>query len=132
LAAGGGIILKGVNASDGKPNTTRIDESDINSGNYSYSSAYGESDRAYVYDASYVKLRELAITYSLPAKMITKIGFLKGIDIALTGRNLWIIHKNVPYADPEQGQASGNASMGFQQGVYPTMRTIGCNVKLKF
>jgi TonB-linked SusC/RagA family outer membrane protein len=132
LAAGGGIILKGVNASDGKPNTTRIDESDINSGNYSYSSAYGESDRAYVYDASYVKLRELAITYSLPAKVITKIGFLKGIDVALTGRNLWIIHKNVPYADPEQGQASGNASMGFQQGVYPTMRTIGCNVKLKF
>jgi TonB-linked SusC/RagA family outer membrane protein len=131
LSAGGGIILKGVTA-DGKPNTTRIDESDINNGNYTFSSAYGEADKSYVYDASYVKLREVALSYSLPKKMIAKINFFKGIDIALTGRNLWIIHKNLPYSDPEQGQASGNASVGFQNGAYPSIRTFGCNVKFKF
>ena len=128
----GGIILKGVTA-DGKTNTQRIDESDINNGAFSYSSSYGEADKEFVYDASYVKLRELAITYTLPSKFLNKnIGFIKGIDFSLSGRNLWIIHKNLPYADPEQGQASGNASMGFQNGAYPTMRTFGANIKVKF
>jgi TonB-linked SusC/RagA family outer membrane protein len=127
----GGIILKGV-TEDGKPNTKRIDESDINNGDFSFSSAYGEADREFVYDASYVKLRELAITYSFPASVFGKAKVIKGIDISLNGRNLWIIHKNLPYADPEQGQASGNASMGFQNAAYPTIRSIGAILKVKF
>ena len=128
----GGIILKGVTA-NGAPNKIRIDESDVNNGAYSFSSAYGEADKEFVYDASYVKLRELAITYSLPASFLNKyVGFIKGLDFSLSGRNLWIIHKNLPYADPEQGQASGNASMGFQNGAYPTMRMFGANLKVKF
>lgn len=131
LSQGGGIILKGVTA-DGKANTTRIDESDINNGAYTFSSSYGEADKEFVYDASYVKLRELVITYAFPSKLVSKIGFIRGIDFSLTGRNLWIIHKNLPYADPEQGQASGNASMGFQNGAYPTMRTLGAVLKVKF
>jgi hypothetical protein len=141
LSQGGGIILKGVQLdATGKatPNTTRIDESDINQGLYSFSSAYGEADKEFVYDASYVKLRELAITYSLPRHSIEKIGFLKGLNFSLSGRNLWIIHKNLPYADPEQGQALGsgssgqNGGMGFQNGAYPTSRTIAGTVKFTF
>ena len=130
LAQGGGIILKGV-TSDGHPNTVRIDESDINAGNYTFSSAYGEADKSYIYDASYIKLRELALTYSIPTKTFGHSG-IKGIDISLTGRNLWIIHKNEPYADPEQGQASGNASIGFQNGAYPSVRALGANLKVRF
>jgi hypothetical protein len=129
----GGIILKGVNATTGKANTVRIDQSDINNGAYSFSSAYGEADKEFVYDASFIKLREVAINYSLPAKLFDKKwNFVKGIDFSITGRNLWIIQKNLPYADPEQGQASGNASMGFQNGAYPTMRTFGAILKVKF
>lgn len=131
IADGGGIILKGVHE-DGTPNTTRIEESDINTGDYTFSSAYGEADREFVYDASYIKLRELNLTYSLPSSIFRNIKYLRGIDISLMGRNLWIIHKNEPYADPEQGQASGNASMGFQNGAYPTYRNIGLNVKFNF
>ena len=128
----GGIILKGVTSS-GAANTVRIDESDINNGAFSFSSAYGEADKEFVYDASYIKLRELAITYSIPSRVFGKgLSFVKGVDFSLTGRNLWIIQKNLPYADPEQGQASGNASMGFQNGAYPTMRTFGAILKVKF
>ncbi|MFL9485259.1 SusC/RagA family TonB-linked outer membrane protein [Chitinophagaceae bacterium LWZ2-11] len=136
LAAGGGYVYKGVTP-DGKPNTVRADESDINAGNYSFSSSLatstlGESAKEYLYDASYVKLREVALTYSIPAKAIAKLSFIKGIDVSLTGRNLWIIHKNMPYSDPEQGQASGNASIGYQNGAFPSLRTFGCNLKFKF
>lgn len=136
LSAGGGIILKGVvddGSGDGKvKNTTRIDQSDINTGNYTFSSAYGEADKEFVYDAGFVKLRELNITYSIPTKAIEKWKVFKGIDVSLAGRNLWIIHKNLPYADPEQGQASGNASIGFQNGAYPSVRTMSATLRFKF
>jgi outer membrane receptor protein involved in Fe transport len=133
IANGGGIILPGVTA-DGKPNTTRIDASDINNGGFSFSSADGFSQplKHFVYDASYVKLRELSISYSLPQSVLSKISFVRGIDFSLTGRNLLIISKNLPYADPEQGQASGNASIGFQNAAYPSIRAYAFNVKIKF
>lgn len=147
LSAGGGVLLKGVTA-DGKPNTKYIDASDINAGLFPFSSYNNFADASYVYDASYIKLRELAITYSIPKKALGGLTFIKGIDLALTGRNLWIIHKNLPYADPEQGYASSattnqtgngnymgnaqNGSQGFQGGVYPSVRTFGFTAKLKF
>jgi TonB-linked SusC/RagA family outer membrane protein len=133
ISAGGGIILPGVYA-DGTPNKTRIDASDINAGGYSFSSADGFSQplKHFVFDASYVKLRELAISYSLPKGVLGKVDYIKGVDLSLTGRNLLILYKNLPYADPEQGQASGNASIGFQNAAYPTVRSIAFNIKLKF
>lgn len=132
LSDGGGIILKGVTA-DGKPNTTRIDESNLDNGAWTFGSlSNGEANSEFVYDASYIKLREAAITYSLPKKVMDNLHFLQGIDLSLSGRNLWIIHKNEPYADPEQGQAAGNASIGFQNGAYPVYRMFNFIIKVKF
>lgn len=119
VADGGGVILQGVTA-DGSPNTRRVT---ITSNNSFY-----EPQSEFVYDASYVKLRELSLSYSLPKKMISK--YFKDIELTLFGGNLWIIHKNVPYADPEENLSSGNIQ-GYQSGTYPTTRTIGLNVKLK-
>ncbi|WP_224997431.1 SusC/RagA family TonB-linked outer membrane protein [Cesiribacter sp. SM1] len=125
LEAGGGVILPGVNA-DGTPNTTRIPVYKL--------TAWGSDaapSRQFVYDASYVKLRQLALTYSLPEKLMSRIGLIKGVDVSLVGRNLWIIHKNLPYADPEAGLSAGNIH-GYQVGVYPTTRNIGFNIKVNF
>jgi TonB-linked SusC/RagA family outer membrane protein len=135
----GGVILPGVTP-DGQPNTVRADASDINNGAFPYGSGNKAPLKAYVYDASYIKLREVALTYSLPRRSVQRLGFIQGIDLSLTGRNLWIIHKNLPYSDPEQGMAVGsqpgtgaqNGSIGFQNGAYPSVRTLGFNVKLKF
>jgi len=132
LANGGGIILKAVTP-DGKANTTRIDESNLDFGDWSFGSiGNGEAQREFVYKASYIKLREAAITYSLPKKIVEKMHATQGIDFSLSGRNLWIIHKDLPYADPEQGQAAGNGSVGFQNGAYPTVRNVSFMVKVKF
>jgi hypothetical protein len=49
----------------------------------------------------------------------------------LVGRNLWIIHKNLPYSDPEENLSSGNLQ-GVQSGAYPTTRSMGINLKLQF
>lgn len=121
LANGGGVILDGVDK-DGKINTKRV-VIDANS------TANPQSN--YSYDASYVKLREANLTYSLSSNVISKIKFVKGIDVSVFGRNLWIIHKNLPYADPEENLSAGNIQ-GMQSGAYPTTRSVGLNVKLKF
>lgn len=125
LADGGGIIRQGVTA-DGKPNIKRVSAVNFGAYGYRYSPAAG-----FVYDASYVKLREAVIAYSLPEAIVHKTKFLNGVEFSLIGRNLWIIHKNLPYSDPEEIIASGNLQ-GYQSGAYPTTRTFAFNVKLKF
>jgi len=124
VSAGGGVIMPGV-LPDGKTNDIRVEN---NFGTYGYAQ---NPAAAFIYDASYVKLREANITYSLPGSVVGKLKFVKGIDLSVIGRNLWIIHKNLPYADPEENLSSGNAQ-GYQSGAYPTTRQIGVNLKLKF
>jgi hypothetical protein len=135
LAEGGGIVREGVTA-DGKPNTIKVSINDADLGGFAssygaYESYISAPDRRFVYDASYVKLREVTLGYSLPAKLFNGSNFIKGIDVALVGRNLAILHKNLPYADPEDSFSAGNLQ-GIQTGTYPAVRSAGFNVKVKF
>ncbi len=121
---GGGVIFDAVNA-DGTPNTTRVDVSSF--GVFGYQ-RFPNSE--FVYDAGYVKLREVALSYTIPESFLKDIFFEKA-TLTLTGANLWIIHKNVPFADPEAGLSSGNLQ-GFQSGVLPATRDYGFNINLQF
>ncbi len=125
LSEGGGFIREGVKE-DGTPNDIRVaaDEAGV----FGYNMPPG----AFVYDASFVKLREVTLSYALPDAIVSRIGLIKGIDISAFGRNLWIIHKNLPDADPEDGLSSGNLTGGYQVGSYPTTRNIGFNVRARF
>nr|WP_067058534.1 SusC/RagA family TonB-linked outer membrane protein [Mucilaginibacter sp. L294] len=144
LTQGGGIILPGVHA-DGSQNTTRIDVSNANTlgSKLPFGSTNALAASSYVYDASWVKLREVAFSYALPKQLFTGKA-IKGATFTLSGRNLWIIHKNLPYADPEQGAPSTtltsaapmvynpNAAIGYQNGVLPSVREFIFNVRLNF
>ncbi len=123
LADGGGFILDGVK-DDGTANDIRVP------GDRYY--AYGWArypNAAYIYDASYLKLREINLSYNLPSKLTGK--FLRGVTVGVTGSNVAILWKNLPYADPEAGLSSGNLQ-GFQSGVMPSTRNFSVNLKLKF
>lgn len=125
LSQGGGIVLPGVQA-DGTPNTTRADFS-------TYANPYGygrDANKGHVYDASFVKLREASLTYSFGENILDVIPF-QGASISVIGRNLWIIHKNIPYSDPESGLSAGNIQ-GYQSGAYPAFREIGASLKFNF
>ena len=111
---------------DGKANTKRVSNSNYGTFGYVYNPA-----AAFIYDASYVKLREAILTYTLPKTFVSRLNPIKGIDLSLIGRNLWIIHKNLPYADPEEIISAGNLQ-GYQGGAYPTARTIAFNLRLRF
>ncbi|WP_442588820.1 SusC/RagA family TonB-linked outer membrane protein [Pedobacter sp. AW31-3R] len=125
VSEGGGIINPGVHE-DGTPNTTRIENNA--SGAYGYETL---PNAAFVYDAGYIKLREVIIGYTLPQSFTSKLGPIKGIDVSLIGRNLWIIHKNLPNADPEDGVSFGNVQ-GYQVGSYPSVRNYTFNLKVRF
>jgi TonB-linked SusC/RagA family outer membrane protein len=123
LANGGGIIREGV-YTNGTPNTTRVSGTNYGLYGYRYS-----PNAAFIYDASYVKLREVSLTYSLPSKWLG-LG-IKNATFSLIGNNLWLIYKKLPYADPEAGLSSGNAQ-GYQSGVMPSTKNLSFNVKLNF
>jgi hypothetical protein len=126
VADGGGILYPETVNEDGTPNTTYVEAYRWGRGFY-----YNNSPTArYVFDASYVKLRELSLSYSLPKKTIEN-SILNEVRFSLVGRNLWIIHKNTDNFDPEASLGSGN-QQGIETGSYPAMRSFGFNVTLGF
>jgi TonB-linked SusC/RagA family outer membrane protein len=117
-----GMIFKGVKA-NGSANTTIIPAQ-------AYYKGFTNVDEAFVYDASYVKLREVKLGYTFTAEWVKNIG-LESATVSLVGRNLWIIHKNVPNIDPETAFNTGNGQ-GLEDLTLPTVRNIGFNINLKF
>lgn len=87
-------------------------------------------DEAFVYDASFVKLREASITYRLDRNLL-KNTQISDLSFSLIGRNLWLIDSNVPNIDPDAALGSGNIQ-GMESGQIPSTRSIGFNVNLKF
>jgi TonB-linked SusC/RagA family outer membrane protein len=125
VADGGGVILPGVQA-DGTPNTVVADAT-------TYANPWGyvrTPQASHVYDASFVKLREVSLTYNFSDKIAKRL-FMQNLSLSVIGRNLWIIHKNTPYADPESGLSAGNIQ-GYQSGVYPAVKEIGASLKFEF
>jgi hypothetical protein len=95
-------------------------------GHYFYNQGY-VIHSADQYDASFVKLRELRLDYNLPESMTSGLPF-SNISVGVYGRNLAILHKNVPHIDPEVATSSSNVQ-GFEGGQLPAERTIGFNLK---
>jgi hypothetical protein len=120
----GGVILDGVLA-DGTENTKRVAGN-----NYALLGYATNPNSMFVYDASYVKLREVVLSYNLPSKLLNKT-FISKATLSFVGSNLWIISKNLPYADPEASQGAGNIQ-GWQSGVMPATRNYGFSLNVQF
>ena len=95
-------------------------------------STYSNSvESSAIFDASYVKLRQISIGYTLPRKFIEN-SIVKSLKVSIVGRNLAILHKNTPHIDPETGFSSSNGEQGQEFGQYPSARNIGFNINMKF
>lgn len=117
-----GMIFKGVLA-DGSANSTILPAQQ-------YYKGFTNADEAFVYSATYVKLREVKLGYTLPSGWIKSIG-LQSASISVVGRNLLIIHKAVPNIDPETAFNTGNGQ-GLEDLTLPSVRTVGFNLNVKF
>lgn len=120
----GGIVGQGVTET-GEVNTKSVDAQTY------WKHVVNENfTEEFVYDAGFVKLREVSFGYSLPSLMLTKTPF-RGASFSLVGRNLWTIHKSTPNIDPESAYNNGNGQ-GLELNGYPFTRNVGFNLNLKF
>lgn len=87
-----------------------------------------------VFDADYVKLREVTFSYTLPKSALGN-GFIRELSIGVEARNLWLIDSKVPHIDPESsffGPSLVGGSANIEFWSVPTARSIGANVRIKF
>ncbi|MFL5384814.1 MAG: SusC/RagA family TonB-linked outer membrane protein [Longimicrobiaceae bacterium] len=118
-----GIVVKGVvDNGDGtySENTeTAIAQDYFENGYY--------INEASVYDASFVKLREVSLAYTLPRTTTRRLG-VTGLTISAVGRNLWLRSK-APNIDPETAFDASNVQ-GIEGEQLPTPRSIGFTVSV--
>lgn len=81
-----------------------------------------------IFDASYIKLREVTLGYNFDLK---KNSTVRSIGLTLYGRNLWNIYTKSKYIDPEFTNSNGNVQ-GIEGGNIPVPITYGLNVSVKF
>lgn len=82
-----------------------------------------------VFDASYIKLRQVSFGYSLPMSLISKTPFSK-ITLSVIGRNLALLYSKVPHIDPETAFGNGNTTLGLEHAQLPSARSVGFNLNI--
>jgi hypothetical protein len=90
-------------------------------------------DRAaerFVYDASFIKLRQITVGYMIPKKVLGKTPF-QGLMLSFVARNLAILYKNSDNIDPESSYTSSN-SQGLDYFGFPSTRSYGFNLRANF
>jgi TonB-linked SusC/RagA family outer membrane protein len=85
-----------------------------------------------IFDASYVKLREVIVGYTFKSIPLLSDFGVRDVNLSLVGRNLWIIHDNMPHVDPENGISAGNTSVGMNSTPVPSARSFGFDLKINF
>lgn len=81
----------------------------------------------YIYSATVVRLREVALNYAIPVKT----HFIKGLKVGLVGRNLAYFSKKAPF-DPEVTMSTGNGLAGVDIFMPPATRSFGLSLNASF
>jgi TonB-linked SusC/RagA family outer membrane protein len=94
----------------------------------------GEStaiSQMYLYDASFVKLRQLTLGYSFPRAWFSKTP-IQNLSLSFVGRNLWVINKNIDNVDPESTYSTNAGAQGLEYFAMPATRSYGFNLRVSF
>ena len=119
----GGVVLDGVKE-DGTRNDINIDAVEWG-GSY-----YNGVDALNVFDASYIKLRDLTLAYDLPKSIVGNA--FQGIRVSAFARNLFAWNLSNPGIDPENTSYGSGNIQGLEGGSLPSTRIYGFNVNFKF
>lgn len=100
-----------------------------------YESLYdtNQFNKFWVEDASFVKLREVSLSYTLPAKYMDKIGFFEEVKLSLIGKNILTFSDYLGW-DPEVSRYDSNTQQYFavDYGVYPNQSSYSMSIQFKF
>ncbi len=85
-----------------------------------------------VFDATFIKWREISLAYTFPQQILKSTPF-KSLQIALEGRNIALFNTNVPHIDPEAGLGGSSSDLqGIERGGVPTTSSFGFNIQANF
>jgi TonB-linked SusC/RagA family outer membrane protein len=115
-----GVVFRGIDVNTGQPNTISVTAEEFNHSNF-------QLNERFVYDNTYLKLRELRVGYDLPTNWAARLNS-RAVTVAFVGRNL-LTSANVPNIDPEFSYTTGNFQ-GMEFAPLPNPRSIGFNVRV--
>ena len=122
-----GIVLDGVDES-GQTNTKIVPVSSYYNNMYGWG---GGDMRHGIFDNSYMKLREISLSYQLPASIYSKIGCSR-LSLSVFGRNLFYVFKNMPLLDAEATDGTSWIRQSWINGTTATTRTVGLSLRASF
>lgn len=109
------------------PNTTPVHYQDY------WTNFIREDYATNLVSASYVKLREVSLSYAFPKKWMAKTKYITNIELSLFGNNVWMwVPKSNTYADPEVNAYGAGNAQGFEFYNLPSLRTFGFGAKFDF
>lgn len=82
----------------------------------------------FIYDASFMKLTELSLSYTLPANMLRRLGdgVIQNLRFSLIGRNLFYLYRNTPGTVPDAGVFNSTfGAQAFDFSPVPVTRSLG-------
>lgn len=120
-----GLVLNGVTA-NGDSYTRTVPVSQLR---LYYDNLKNYSD-LFVYDGSFIKLRQIVLGYKIPAKYLS-FAKIQSASISFVARNLFVLYKKTENFDPESSYTNSNAQ-GFEAFGLPRARSYGINLTVKF
>jgi TonB-linked SusC/RagA family outer membrane protein len=118
-------VIDGVNATTGKPNTVSV-------GAQTYYQYINSIYEASIQDGTYIKLRNVSLSYNLNKDFLKKTPF-KAVSISATANNLWIYSPHFTGADPEvSSYGTGNTVWGIYAFSTPSSRSYIFSIKASF
>ncbi len=117
-----GLVLPGVQ-SDGSENKAAVDPQ-------TYYQTFWNRAAPNVYDANFIKLREVRLGYRVPNSLFGSKALFRDMVISVYGRNLGILAADLPYLDPQVINGAGNRQ-GLENAQVPSTRSFGVNLQFK-
>jgi outer membrane receptor protein involved in Fe transport len=110
-----GLLIQGIDAATGQPNTRHVTAQ-------AYFHSLYQIQEAWLYDASFVKLREARLSFNVPNRYTSRLR-VASVRASVIGRNLYL-WTDAPNIDPETAFSTANIQ-GIEMGQLPTARSIG-------
>lgn len=133
VSQGGGVRADGVKeVKDSSGNVTGYVENDTYLEAETYYNWLGGIHEAHLFDASYIKLQQVTLTYQFPKEILKPLKHIQRASLSLSGYNLGVLKSSIPNVDPEVSLGRSNAGQGLENGALPAARRIGFRLNVEF
>ena len=86
---------------------------------------------AFIYDASFIRIKEISLGFNLPSIFITKLG-ISGLRFSIVGKNLGYIYRKTPGFIPESSYNASYGAKGIEKFAFPATRNFGFRLDINF